>query len=224
MNNQPACMLRLLSCICAAAVAASCAAPAGELAVRPGRTARAFQGVVVRRDGSPAAGALVTLTNLADLSDVVTVKADASGRFRAAVTSDRSAATATSPDEVAYVRNIDLARAAGPIRLDVPCVGLTGQIQILDAPAGGVVIHLARLSAESGDAFAAELRADGQFDVCVPPGHYYAELPSAYVQRPNIASAPQAAPLTFRTTTRASLARSPEANDGFSHGSPGGGG
>jgi erythromycin esterase len=215
MTNQPTSVLCLL-CFSAAVGAASCAANATKLAVIADRPARIFEGLVVHHDGSPAAGVLVTLSNLDDLSDIATVKTDESGHFRAALTARRSAATATSPGEVAYVRSIDLTRPTVPITLDNQCLGLTGQIEVTDAPAGGVVIHLARLSEESGDWFAAELSSNGHFNLCVPPGHYYAVLPSGYVQRLNITSAPQAAPLTFRTATRASLARSVESNDGFS--------
>jgi erythromycin esterase len=128
-------------------------------------------GTVSYEDGSPGAGALIAVTNLATDTQVGVLAADRAGRFESAlprgdyalaVTTDRGFAWVEKQPVPGFDIHVVLARACEPVR---------GLLRGAMTP---TYVRLGRKSGASGDIFVASVKPGGEFAICVPAGYYTA--------------------------------------------------
>jgi erythromycin esterase len=168
---------------------------------------RWFSRVVTLADGTPAAHAIVVLTDLKTQGELAVTRTDDQGRFKVDMPGGDVALTATAPGQMAYIESVDVSTDGPPIALGTDCVDAQGRIEIVDRAEEPITIRMDRLGRDVGDTFGASLEADGQFRVCLPPAAYAAGFPPEFAYRQNVLAVPSSVKPSFRTAKTTSVER-----------------
>jgi erythromycin esterase len=120
-------------------------------------------------DGSPATGGLIAVTRLDTHSKVAMVPFDRQGRFGLVVPPGDYALAAASEQGFAMVEKRAVPDTDLKIVLSRSCHQFNGHVK---GGAQSARVVLSRKSRSVGDTFAAPVRMDGTFSLCVPEAYY----------------------------------------------------
>ena len=128
-------------------------------------------GIATDGDGNPAAGALLTATNLETGVEAETIVADGQGRFVAVLSPGNYGMAATSASGYGWLESVRVPDTNLALGLTSTCEPLEGMVSNGSA---GARIKLIRKSKFTGDTFVVPVRENGHFHACLPPAHYLA--------------------------------------------------
>ena len=126
-------------------------------------------GIVSYDDGSPAAGALVGVTNLATGGQVDVLTADLAGRFQGTLPRGDYALAVTATRGFALVEKQSVPGIDVHVTTSGSCEPVSGRIRGAATPA---YINFGRKSSAAGDMFVASVKEDGEFLICAPAAYY----------------------------------------------------
>lgn len=132
-----------------------------------------FRGLAAYEDGTPAGEALIAITSLASGKQAAVITADREGRFETTLEADAYALAVTTEHGFSYVETTRVPNLEATITLSRTCRFLTGRAK---GGVAGTQISLGRKSRFTGDVFLGPVRTDGSFSLCLPEGHYSADL------------------------------------------------
>lgn len=150
-------------------------APAAAPIAVPAQAAPAptLGGRAVYEDGTPAAGALITITRTSTGKEMVVIAADRDGHFATMLDAGEYALAVTTEDGFAYVDKTAAPDLAAAITVTRTCRAVSGRVK---GAKPGTQVSLVRISQLAGDVFLGNLRDDGTFSLCLPEGQYAGEL------------------------------------------------
>lgn len=166
-------------------------------------------GTVSYDDGSPAAGALVAVTNLATDRQVDVLTTDRVGQFQAALPSGDYAFAITAGRGFALVEKQAVPASGMRVALSHACEPTRGRLRGAVTPTH---VRFARKSSASGDVFVASVDTDGGFALCLPEAYYTLYTTGQTLSLPtDIAVAKTTHPLDIQGFARGEVQRPPPA-------------
>ena len=145
------------------------------------KPAATFGGVASYDDGSPASGALITITSLASGKEIAVITADAQGRFEATLDAGNYALALSAERGFGWIEEASVPNTDAKLVLSRTCHAVSGHVK--DSVAG-TRVGAGRKSRDTGDLFVADVKSDGSFGLCLPDGNYGVELRDAMISFP----------------------------------------
>lgn len=163
-------------------------------------------GIAQFRDGRPAAGALIAISDADTGRQLAVVAADDRGHYAASVPAGTVALAVVHADGFAWVARQTVPDLSGRTELDRDCVRLTGRVE-------GDTRH-ARVSLEHesfahGDTYVVEIDADHGFRACLPIGEYQAMVIGDRLSHTTTIDLEAPASVTLSQWTRDEVTRPP---------------
>ncbi|MEO6776131.1 MAG: erythromycin esterase family protein [Kofleriaceae bacterium] len=148
---------------------------------QPPKQAPTFRGVASYDDGSPASGALITITSLASGKEVSVVTAEPNGHFEATVDAGRYALAVAAERGFGWIETTNIPDIEAKLSLTRTCRPLNGTVK---GSVPGTRVSAGKKSRDTGDLFVADVKSDGTFGLCLPDGTYGVELRGAMISFP----------------------------------------
>jgi erythromycin esterase-like protein len=169
----------------------------------PGAHLRRISGTVSTSDGRPAPRAIVIITSLPNIDEIAFARTDPLGKFVLETSEVNVSLAVATGGGWAFVPDVKAGNENLSIQLSNQCSQLRGQVDLDDPlPVSIDVLRIGGFEAQVLGLFGVQVAADYSFEVCLPPGEYYINLPSGFTQRTILTMVPSVGRLRVHAATQ----------------------